>query len=318
MFWDLGLIAAGLALLFFGGEGLVRGSVCLARHFGLSSLFVGIVIVGFGTSLPELAVSAKAALRGSSDIALGNVVGSCIANVLLIIGLASVMAPIQEVRRAAIRDTLTMTLVAALLFGLVRAETVGRIAGATMLFLLVVYVVGSYWLELRRNDKPTVHEQEAEEFLDIRLRRPWIAGLATVAGTALVILGAELLVSGAVATARSVGVPEAVIGLTVVAVGTSLPELATAIVAAVRKHTDVVLGNVIGSNIFNVLGVLGTTALITPIEVSGRFRDFDVPLMGGISLCFLALLAVARRIGRVYGAIMVGWYIAYTAVLYMT
>jgi cation:H+ antiporter len=139
----------------------------------------------------------------------------------------------------------------------------------------------------------------------------------TVAGIALVVVGAELLVSGAVAVARSVGVPEAVIGLTVVAVGTSLPELATAIVAAVRKQADVVLGNVIGSNIFNVLGILGTTALITPIEVGGRFRDFDVPLMGGISGCFLALLAVARRIGRASGAIMVGSYIAYTAVLYM-
>lgn len=315
MFQDLGLVAAGLALLFFGGESLVRGSVWLGRHFGLSTLLVGIVVVGFGTSVPELAVSARAALRGSPDIALGNVVGSNMANILLIIGLASVIAPTQQVRRAAIHDSFVMTLVAVLLFGLVQGEAVGLMAGATMLFLLVVYVIGSYWLDLRRNEKPTIHEREAEELLDIPLR-PWIAGLAAVAGIVFVVGGAELLVSGAVAIARSVGVPEAVLGLTVVAVGTSLPEMATAIVAAVRKHPDVVLGNVIGSNIFNVLGILGTTALITPIEVSGRFRHFDVPLMTGVSVCFLALLITARRIGWVSGAIMLGGYIVYTAVLY--
>ena len=208
-----------------------------------------------------------------------------------------------------------MTLAATLLFGLVQAEAVGRVSGAAMLLMLAAYIIGSCWLE-RRDRGPTVHELEAAEFQDIPLR-PWLAGVATIGGIVLLVVGADLLVDGAILIARDFGVPEAVIGLTLVAVGTSLPELATAIVAAIRKHSDVILGNVMGSSIFNVLGVLGTTAVITPIGVDARFRIFDVPLMLGIVVAFGVLLVTAKAIPRTASMIMLAAYAAYATSWYM-
>lgn len=304
---DFLFVISGLVLLFLGGEFLVRGSVSIARHLGLSSLLIGIVIVGFGTSMPELLVSVKAVLTGSSDIALGNVVGSNIANTLLILAVASLLTPIRVYQRSALRDALIMTLAATLLFGLVQSETIGRVSGVAMLLLLVVYLTGSYWLE---------RQQEAAECQDISLR-PWLAGITAICGVALLAVGADLLVTGAASIARDFGVPEAVIGLTLVAVGTSLPELAAAIVAAIRKHPDVVLGNVMGSNIFNVLGILGTTAVITPIEISARFRTFDVPLMLSILVALWVMLLTVKAIPRTVGLIMLAGYAAYTAFLYL-
>ena len=309
MLHDLLLVAAGLVLLFVGGEGLVRGSVAIAERLGISKLLIGLVIVGFGTSTPELLVSLNAALDGTPEIALGNVIGSNIANVLLIVGVAAVIAPIVSWDRTAVREALVATLVSLAAFALVQGEVITRIEGIAMLVVLAGYLFSSYWLEKRDREARTF-QHEAEEFEDIPLTRPWLAPVLA--------LGADMLVEGAVNIARDFGVPDAVIGLSLVAIGTSLPELATAIVAAIRRHSDVVLGNVIGSNIFNILAILGVTVVIQPIEVSARFREIDTPVMLGAALLLLALLFAAKSIGRLWGGLMLAAYASYMVFLFLT
>ncbi|NDW59935.1 calcium/sodium antiporter [Yangia sp. PrR004] len=312
---DLLLVAAGLVLLFVGGEGLVRGSVALAEKFGISKLLIGLVIVGFGTSTPELLVSVNAALDGAPEIALGNVVGSNIANILLIVGVAALILPISGWQRTAVREALVATLVALVVVGLTQGEVINRVEGLAMLVVLAGYLASSVWLE-RRDREAKTFEHEAEEFEDIPLSRPWLPPVLALGGIGALVYGADLLVEGSVNIARSFGVPDAVIGLSLVAVGTSLPELATAIVAAVRKHTDVVLGNVIGSNIFNILAILGVTVVIQPIEVTARFREIDTPVMLGASVLLLALLFATTRISRLWGATMLVAYAAYIGFLF--
>ncbi|MBS4011163.1 MAG: calcium/sodium antiporter [Roseovarius sp.] len=315
MLHDLVLVAAGLVLLFVGGEALVRGAVAIAERMGVSKLLIGLVIVGFGTSTPELLVSVKAALDGASEIALGNVVGSNIANILLIFGLAAVIAPVMGWARTAVREALVATLVSLVAFALVQGAVISRMEGIAMLLVLVGYLVASYWLE-RRDRTAHTFQQEAEAFEGVPVAKPWLAPLLALGGIAALVFGADLLVEGAVNIARVYGVPDAVIGLSLVAVGTSLPELATAIVAAIRRQSDVVLGNVIGSNIFNILAILGVTVVIQPIEVSARFRDIDTPVMLGAALLLLALLFATRRIGRGWGLVMLGLYAAYMVFLF--
>ena len=315
MFDDLLLVATGLLLLFVGGEGLVRGSVALAERLGISKLLIGLVIVGFGTSTPELLVSVNAALDGAPEIALGNVVGSNIANILLIIGVAALIAPILGWDRTALREALVATLVSAATLALMHAAIITRAHGIAMLMLLAGYLLASYWLE-RQNRTAKTFQNEAAEFEDIPLPRPWLPPVLALGGIAALVFGADLLVEGAVNIARDFGVPDAVIGLSLVAIGTSLPELATAIVAAIRRHSDVVLGNVIGSNIFNILAILGVTVVIQPIEVSTRFRDIDAPIMLGASLLLLVLLCATKRIGRLWGVLMLAVYLAYMAFLF--
>lgn len=308
-------MAAGLVLLFVGGEGLVRGSVAIAERLGISKLLIGLVIVGFGTSTPELLVSVNAALGGTPEIALGNVVGSNIANVLLIVGVAAVITPILGWDRTAVREALVATFVSLAAFALVQGEVITRIEGIAMLVVLSGYLFASYWLE-KRDREAKAFQHEAEEFEDIPLTRPWLAPVLALGGIISLVFGADMLVEGAVNIARDFGVPDAVIGLSLVAIGTSLPELATAIVAAIRRHSDVVLGNVIGSNIFNILAILGVTVVIQPIEVSARFREIDTPVMLGAALLLLALLFATRSIGRLWGALMLAVYAAYMVFLF--
>jgi cation:H+ antiporter len=315
MLHDLLFVAAGLVLLFVGGEGLVRGSVAIAERLGISKLLIGLVIVGFGTSTPELLVSVNAALDGASEIALGNVVGSNIANILLIIGVAALIAPIMGWERTAVREALVATLVSLAAFVLVQGEIITRIEGIAMLMVLAGYLFSTYWLE-RRNRAARTFQHEAEAFEDIPLQRPWLAPVLALGGIAALVFGADLLVDGAVNIARTFGVPDAVIGLSLVAIGTSLPELATAIVGAIRRQSDVVLGNVIGSNIFNILAILGVTVVIQPIEVSARFRTIDTPVMLGAALLLLALLFATTKVGRLWGILMLFAYAAYMVFLF--
>ncbi len=315
MLHDLVLVAAGLVLLFVGGEALVRGAVAIAERMGVSKLLIGLVIVGFGTSTPELLVSVKAALDGASEIALGNVVGSNIANILLIFGLAAVIAPVMGWARTAVREALVATLVSLVAFALVQGAVISRMEGIAMLLVLVGYLVASYWLE-RRDRSAQTFQHEAEAFAGGVAARRWVPPLLALGGIVALVFGADLLVEGAVNIARVYGVPDAVIGLSLVAIGTSLPELATAIVAAIRRQSDVVLGNVIGSNIFNILAILGVTVVIQPIEVSARFRDVDTPVMLGVALLLLALLFATRRIGRGWGLVMLGLYAVYMVMLF--
>lgn len=314
---DLLLVAGGLVLLFLGGEALVRGSVAIAERLGISKLVIGLVIVGFGTSTPELLVSVKAALNGAPEIALGNVVGSNIANVLLIVGVAAVIAPILDWPRTALREAVMATLAALAVVGLVQGQVLTRPQGIVMLVVLAGYLVATYWLE-QRERTTRQFEHEVEEFEDIPIVRPWLAPLLVVLGVGALMLGADWLVKGAVSIARDLGVSDAVIGLSLVALGTSLPELATSIVAALRRHPDVVLGNVIGSNIFNILAILGVTVVIHPIEVDAQFRRVDAPVMLAASLLLLVLLCMTRRIGRRWGVLMLAGYAAYMVFLFAT
>jgi cation:H+ antiporter len=312
MLLDFGMVAAGLVLLFLGGEGLVRGSVAIATRLGISRLVVGMVIVGFGTSAPELVVSLQAALAGSPDIAVGNIIGSNIANILLILGIAALLVPLAngdgEIRREALVMLLAaVALVAALWYG-----ELNRLIGAVLLGGLAVHLLLAYLKERRADTSPFEHE--ADEVGDIPMKLP-LAILAAIAGLGLLVVGAELMVKGATAIARDVGVSEAVIGLTIVAVGTSLPELATAIVAAIRRHTDVVLANIVGSNIFNILGILGVTALVTPIGVSERFALIDGPIILAVTLAAFLVLLRCRTVSRLIGGGFLAAYCGYIGFL---
>ncbi|MGQ5702204.1 calcium/sodium antiporter [Sandaracinobacteroides sp. A072] len=315
LWYDIGLVAAGLVLLFIGGESLVRGSVNIAERLGISKLIIGLVIIGFGTSMPELLVSLNAALNGAPEIALGNVVGSNIANTLLIIGIAAVIVPISGWSPTALREAVVAGLSALILFGLVQGQVITLPEGAALLGALILFL-GTTYMKERREKAATLFEMETDEFEDIPIRRAWMGPALALGGIALLVFGADLLVDGAVSIARDFGVPDAVIGLSLVAVGTSLPELATAIVAAIRRHSDVVLGNVIGSNIFNILAILGTTAVIHPIAVSDRFRSIDTPVLLATAIALILILFAFRTIGRGIGAAMLLAYGAYMIFLF--
>ncbi len=310
MILNLGLLLFGLLLLFFGGEALVRGSVSLAERFGISKFVVGLVIVGFGTSTPELLVSVQASLAGSPDIAIGNIVGSNIANVLLIVGLAALIAPIANADRTIRRDVIVMVAVSVWLTIMLQQSRLGVVAGAALFAGFLLYLAATYLVERRR--KASVLEAEADA-VEMRPRSLAVAAFAAAAGIALLVGGAWSMVEGARGIATSLGIPEAIIGLTIVAVGTSLPELATSIVAALRRHGEIALANVIGSNIFNILAILGVTALIAPVPVAPRFGAIDGPVMLGVAVAAAVLLFAFKRLGRPVGAVLLVAYAAYIA-----
>jgi cation:H+ antiporter len=297
---DILLILGGLIGLFLGGEALVRGASGLAARLGLPPLLIGLTVVGFGTSMPELLVSVDAAWRGVPAVAIGNVVGSNIANILLILGLSALVWPMAGV--TGLRRDLVVMLAASLsLVPLFALGGMGRLAGAALVLGLAVYLVQAF-----RNPG----SQGAQAVAPMSVPRAlMIAGLGLVA----LVAGARFLVDGAVGIARAAGLSEAYIGLSIVAVGTSLPELATSVVAAIRRQSALAIGNVVGSNIFNVLGILGLTALIAPIPVEGRFLTFDLPVMLAVSGALVALLWRGGALGRGAGA---GLLVAYGAYLW--
>lgn len=295
------MLLGGFLGLFLGGEGLVRGAVGLAQRLAIPPLLIGLTIVGFGTSTPELLVSAEAALRGSPDIAVGNVIGSNIGNVLLIVGIAALLWPIRAMGGSLRRDTAVMMASAVVLVPLFWLGMVGRLAGLALFAALVAYLVLAFLQ--RGSDDPDE---------DLPPAAPaWKSLLWVVGGIAVLMLGANLLVDGAVNIARDFGVSEAFIGLTIVAIGTSLPELATSVIAAIRRQSEIAIGNVVGSNIFNVLGILGLTAVITPIPVDPRFLSFDLPVMIAACAVLTGLLLLRPQIGRPMGALMLAAYAAY-------
>lgn len=294
--------------LYFGAEWLLRGAIGVAQKLAIPTLLVSLVIVGFGTSMPELLVSLRAALSGSSDIALGNVVGSNTANILLIVGVCALIYPISTWDKGVKRDTYVMLGSAALLLALVQFEFIGRAAGLLMTMLLIGYVVYAYMQG--RGTADVADDELKDEHLGNGLMTALIGG-----GLITLFVGAELLVRGATSLARDFGISEAVIGLTVVAVGTSLPELATGIMAALRRHSDVMIGNIVGSNIFNILFILGVTSLIQPIAVDPRFGSFDVPVMLAVSVGFAALLLTHVGVRRLVAVGMLAIYVGYTVLL---
>lgn len=312
---DILMILGGLVLLFFGGEGLIKGAVSLARNFGLSKLLVSAVVVGFGTSMPEMTVSVGAALKQASDIAIGNVVGSNIANILLIVGLATIFCPIFVTGNAVKRDAFIMLGASIILCGLALIGNISFIAGLLMFAALIAYIIWSYAQDKKTGAQTAAHIKEDIE--GEKQLSPLIASVYAIGGLALLIGGAYILVEGAVAIAREFGLSEAVIGLTIVAVGTSLPELATAVVAAYRKHSDVIIGNILGSNIFNILAILGVTAMISPISIGAQIANTDVWIMLGVALFLSIYLLRGATIGRISGIAMLAAYSLYTVWLYI-
>jgi len=299
---DYLFLLAGLFGLLLGGEALVRGSVGIAQRLSLSPLLIGLTVVGFGTSTPELLVSVDAAWRGVPDIALGNVLGSNIANILLIAGLSALIWPIRAGSTGIGRDLLVMIGAALLLIPFFAMGQIGRVGGLILCAGLVTYLVTVY----RQAEPPA-----AGTVTPPAPGSAWLAGLTVLTGLAGLMLGARLLVDGAVAIARDHALSEAFIGLTIVAVGTSLPELATSPIAALRRQSDIAIGNIVGSNIFNVLGILGLTAIITPVPVASRFLVVDLPIVIGVSVLLGALLLGRRSIGRLAGFGMLLAYGAY-------
>lgn len=291
-------LLGGLFGLFLGGEALVRGSVGIARRLAIPPLLIGLTVVGFGTSTPELLVSVDSALRGVPDIAIGNIVGSNIGNILLIVGLSALVWPIRVMGGTLRRDTAVMMAAALALLPLFLLGQMGRFSGGLLIAGLIGYLVWAYL-----QPGPDLAEDDPAPVPPL-----WQAALWVAIGLAALMLGARFLVDGAVNIARGYGVSEAFIGLTIVAVGTSLPELATSLIAALRRQSEIAIGNIIGSNIFNVFGILGVTALITPIPVADRFLRFDLPVMIAASLVLTGLLLLRPKIGRLTG---IGLLLAY-------
>lgn len=306
-------IAAGLALLTIGAEFLVRGAAALARRFGLSELLIGLTLVGFGTSTPELVSSIEAALSGAPDIAVGNVVGSNIANILLILGLSAAIAPVAVEPKAFRRDALALAGGTIIVVAVASGGEVGRLAGALFLIGLAAYIAYAYVTDAGAPSAPETerHEHEAAAIPDeAALSIPRSIFYAAL-GLFLLAVGAKLLVGGAVTAAAILGVSETVIGLTVVAIGTSLPELFTSVIAARRGKSDLALGNVVGSNLYNILGILGATALVKPVSVSAQIIAIDNWVMVAATAVMILFAASRHRIGRWEGAVLAAAYAAY-------
>lgn len=301
-------ILIGILLLYIGAESLVRGSSHLAAHFGIPPLIIGLTVVAFGTSAPELTVSLSAALKGVGDVAVGNVIGSNIFNIAVILGITALIRPPSVHLDLIRREIPLMIFVSILGFGLISYGEIPRIPGMMLFLGLCTYIVFSI---------RAAKSQPAVDLPDPAIRRPplWICGALIVAGLGVLVLGANLFVIGSVATARAFGVPEAVIGLTIVAAGTSLPELATSLVAAFKKESDVAIGNIVGSNIFNILCILGLTASIQPIQVGGIGMR-DAAFMLGLSILLLPFAFSQRYISRVEGFIFLSVYGVYLYVLW--
>lgn len=311
-------IGLGLALLVIGGEVLVRGASMAARKLGVSPLLIGLTLVGFGTSTPELVTSVQAALAGSPGIAVGSVVGSNISNALLILGLTALIAPIAVDRRAFLRDGPMLALVTAAAVWVFLQGQLTRQFGLIAVGLLAAYIF-LVWLLERKH--PDAEGERVEDGADLKSGwhgSPWIALLLAVAGIAVTIVGAGFLVDGSVSLARSYGVSDTIVGLTIVAVGTSMPELVTSVIAALRKQGDVALGNIIGSNLYNLLGILGITAMIKPVAVPPELLGVDVWVLAAATGAMILFAFRGMKIFRLEGLALVAGFGGYMAWLLWT
>ena len=308
---NLFFLVLGLALLTLGGEALIRGALGAARHFGVSPLLSGLVIVGFGTSAPELVVSVEAALANQPDIALGNVVGSNIANILLILGTCALITPLAVRPLALRRDAVTVVAASLLFLVLAGGGVLGLTEGLILLMCLATYLVWAYWSEKYQHvPAAEVHLAEGGELTAVP-KPLLITVLLSITGLLLLIGGSHVLIKGAVGLAESLGVSQALIGLTVVAVGTSLPEFSISVIAALRRHADVAVGNILGSNIFNLLGILGVSALLQPLPVHARIQQYDQWVMLGAALLLLLFLYTGQRLSRLEGVLLLAGYGCY-------
>lgn len=307
-------VGFGLVLLIIGSESVLRGGVGLSKILGLSPLLIGLLVVSAGTSAPELVVSLEGALHGAPDLALGNVVGSNLVNILLILGFAAMMRPIPTSPKIVLRDGGVLVAASVALFLLVRARTITQQDGWLLLAGFVAYVLLSFFTDRRRAPAHSTGEARARE-QDKGDLTPAMSTILLIFGLACLYFGGAYVVDGGVAVARLYHVPQAVIGLTLIAIGSSLPELATTIVAAMRGHTSIAIGNLIGSNIFNILMVLGVTAAVHPLSVSPLVAGADIYLMLGAAVLLPLMLASRWQLGRAQGAFLVLAYLGYMVFL---
>lgn len=313
----LGLLI-GLATLVIGAELLVRGAAKLALSWGISPLVVGLTVVALGTSTPELAVSVQSAWSGQADIALGNAVGSNIANVLLILGLSALITPLAVHRQLIRQEVPVMIGTSLLLWALAADGDISRWDGLMLVVLLIGYNVLIIRQSRRNTARMRANTDESLPGVDTAWDRPWgVQAMLILVGLALLVQGSDWLVQSAVALARQLGMSELVVGLTIVAIGTSLPEAATSVMAAIRGERDIAVGNVVGSNIFNILAVLGISASVSPdgLAVAPSMLAFDLPVMVAVMLACLPIFFVGNRISRWEGGLLFAYYLAYTGYL---
>lgn len=309
---SIGALGLGMYLLFKGGDWTIDAAVYIAKRLGVSPLVIGFTIVAFGTSLPELLVSVNANLTGSPGIAIGNVIGSNIANILFVVGTTALFATLVAVPRALMRDIVMMMLSSILMLGFMFHGHINVVAGGVMIAILSAYVLWQYTMASKG-------KIEIEE-LDETKYNHFIHGLIfLLLGLVAIAAGAEFLVRGAKVSATIIGVPEDVIGLSVIALGTSLPELSTCIIAAMKRQSDIVIGNILGSNVFNILMIIGVTAIVKPIEQSAiapQVLTLDIWVMIGVSALFSVLLLTMKKINKPMGIIFVAGYVFYIGLIY--
>lgn len=308
------MIGGGLVGLVVAANWLVEGAAKLGQRLGISAIIIGLTMVAFGTSAPELAVSLRAGFSGSADIAVGNIVGSNIFNILLILGLSAVILPLAVHARLLKRDLPLMIGVSALAWALAADGRLSTLDGLLLSGILAAYLG---WLVMAVRSGRAALDPDAEEAAHKQPRALWIDLLHVVVGIGGLVLAAELLVSGAVDLARLLGVSELIIGLTIVSLGTSLPELATSLMAALKGERDIAVGNIVGSNLFNILSVMGLTALIAPggLLISVQAIALDFPVMMAASLLCVPVFLIGLRISRADGALMLTLLVAYLCVL---
>jgi len=306
MVLDIIYLIGGILLLYLGGDFLVKGSVSLANHFKVSPFFIGIVIISLGTSFPELIVSVEAAIKGHPDISLGNIVGSNIANIALALGITALVLPIVVRKKNIWFDWLALFILSGIMVVFSLNHRLQRTEGIVLVILLVAYY--GYQIYDARKERKEIKLEKAKYNI-------WFSVLIVITAFIILAFGAEGVITGGSNIAKSMGFSERIISLTVIAFGTSLPEIATSFVAALKKQLDISIANVLGSNIFNIAGVLGITTIIKPIQVNNRILNFDYWWM----LSFLILLALMifvfrkRRITRIEGGILI---IAYAIYIY--
>jgi cation:H+ antiporter len=311
------LLIIGLVTLVFGGDFLVKGAVGIAKKFKISTLVIGMTVVSFGTSAPELIVSLKAALNGNPEIAIGNVIGSNIANIALVLAVTIMIFPIAVDRNSKIIDWPMMMLSTGLFYLFAFNNKIEVFEGVIMFVVLVMFIVFLIY-NSRKKSKKEIQECESEDLESIQKTRFSMSILYVLAGLVALFFGAEWLLSGAVGLAESLGMEKRVIGITIVAFGTSVPELVTSAVAAYRKQTDISIGNLVGSNIFNIMAVVGITSLVKEIEVKDVALEFDMIWMIGIAVILFPLMLIGKKMGRAKGILLIGAYGTYITLLLLS
>ena len=312
------MLVLGLIVLTIGAELLVRSASRLAISFGISPLIVGLTVVAFGTSAPELVVSIQSSLQGQSDVALGNVVGSNILNVLLILGLSALIIPLRVSQQLIRFDVPVMIAVSLLVFAISVDGKLGKIDGCVLVLILLGHTVWTIRRSRKESAEAALHNAATDETSTVQTQsNVSLQVLQLVIGLALLVLGARWFVDSAVTLARQFGVSELVIGLTIVALGTSLPEVATSIMAAIKGERDIAVGNVVGSNLFNLMAVLGISGLLSPdgVTVSERALWLDIPVMVAAAIACMPILFSGHVISRSEGGIFLACYLGYTTYL---